>query len=114
MMIVSSSARGKPRAPCLPAALRVGVQLSRQRHHTTLFPQLTKVHRTTFLRQAANPWLAKLELWQQLIGVSGRDEDLSILTANYETAPRPRHTMAVLLCQQRGLGSLSFNQFVRA
>jgi hypothetical protein len=33
-------------------------------HFTHFFPALRKVHRTTFLRQAANLWQAKEKVWQ--------------------------------------------------
>ena len=36
------------------------------RHFGDWFPKLKCIHRTTFLRQAANLWAVKRELWQQL------------------------------------------------
>jgi hypothetical protein len=38
-----------------------------RRHHGRLFPALTRVHRTTFTRQAANPWAVKHALWRHLL-----------------------------------------------
>lgn len=38
-----------------------------RRHYEEWFPTLKRVHRTTFLRQAANLWKAKEELWQHLL-----------------------------------------------
>jgi hypothetical protein len=38
-----------------------------RRHHGRLFPALTRVHRTTFTRQAANLWAVKHALWQHLL-----------------------------------------------
>jgi hypothetical protein len=35
-------------------------------HHRALFPRLARVHRTTFLRQAANLWRVKRVLWGAL------------------------------------------------
>ena len=35
-----------------------------RRHHGRLFPALTRVHRTTFTRQAANLWAVTHALWQ--------------------------------------------------
>ncbi len=35
-------------------------------HHRSLFPRLQLVHRTTFLRQAANLWAVKAQLWRSL------------------------------------------------
>jgi hypothetical protein len=37
-----------------------------RRHHAPLFPALTRVHRTTFVRQAANLWMLKEQLWGRL------------------------------------------------
>jgi hypothetical protein len=38
-----------------------------RRHHGRRFPALTRVHRTTFTRQAANLWAVKHALWQHLL-----------------------------------------------
>lgn len=40
-----------------------------RRHHGDAFPALRKVHRTTFLRQAANLWAVKQRLQQHLAAV---------------------------------------------
>jgi hypothetical protein len=40
-----------------------------RRHHAGAFPNLRRVHRTTFLRQAANLWAVKQRLQQHLAGV---------------------------------------------
>lgn len=37
------------------------------RHWADYFPRLTGVHRTTFVRQSANLWDAKRQLWQALL-----------------------------------------------
>jgi len=37
-----------------------------RRHFGDWFPNLMRIHRTTFLRQAANLWAVKRELWQAL------------------------------------------------
>ena len=34
-----------------------------RRHHPSVFPALTRIHRTTFVRQAANLWALKERLW---------------------------------------------------
>src|SRR4051794_25490406 len=36
-------------------------------HHADLFPALARVHRTTFVRQAANLWRVKQELQRRLV-----------------------------------------------
>lgn len=39
-----------------------------RRHYGDWFPGLRKIHRTTFVRQAANLWHLKQELWQYILG----------------------------------------------
>jgi hypothetical protein len=43
------------------------------------FPALSRVHRTTFVRQAANLWAVKAQLRQQLLGQISFDPAVSIL-----------------------------------
>ncbi len=50
-----------------------------RRHWPQLFPRLRTVHRTTFLRQAANLWRVKEAIWQQLVEDVQHDSGLSIL-----------------------------------
>jgi hypothetical protein len=38
-----------------------------QRHYGDWFPGLVDIHRTTFVRQSANPWAVKVQLWRQLL-----------------------------------------------
>ena len=49
------------------------------RHWGDWFPALSRVHRTTFTRQAANLWAVKAQLRQQLLGRVGFDPQVSIL-----------------------------------
>lgn len=44
-----------------------------RRHYAHFFPALASVHRTTFVRQAANLWRVKERLWQQLLPETGCD-----------------------------------------
>jgi Transposase DDE domain len=44
-----------------------GIYVHFRRHYAEWFPTLREVHRTTFLRQAANLWKVKEELWQHLL-----------------------------------------------
>jgi hypothetical protein len=44
-----------------------------RRHYPHFFPALASVHRTTFVRQAANLWKVKEALWQQLLERTGCD-----------------------------------------
>jgi hypothetical protein len=50
-----------------------------RRHHAALFPTLTHVHRTTFVRQAANLWAVKRRLWETLAPPAAGAPQLSIL-----------------------------------
>ncbi len=44
-----------------------------RRHYGHFFPALCEVHRTTFVRQAANLWRVKEALWQHLLPATGCD-----------------------------------------
>jgi hypothetical protein len=50
-----------------------------RRHWGDWFPALSRVHRTTFTRQAANLWAVKAQLRQQLLGQISFDPQVSIL-----------------------------------
>ena len=50
-----------------------------RRHFGHLFPGLRVVHRTTFLRQAANLWTLKAALWQHLAAATGQDAALVLV-----------------------------------
>ena len=50
-----------------------------RRHFGHLFPGLRAVHRTTFLRQAANLWAVKHALWQHLAAATGQDAALVLV-----------------------------------
>jgi hypothetical protein len=38
-----------------------------RRHYAHYFPALRSLHRTTFVRQAANPWRLKERVWQEAL-----------------------------------------------
>src|SRR4051812_27066762 len=50
-----------------------------RRHFGHLFPGLRQVHRTTFLRQAANLWVAKHALWRRLLAMTGHDPAVALI-----------------------------------
>jgi hypothetical protein len=50
-----------------------------RRHWRDWFPALSRIHRTTFVRQAANLWATKHQLRQQLLGQISFDPAISIL-----------------------------------
>jgi hypothetical protein len=56
-----------------------------RRHHPTLFPAVTRIHRTTFARQAANLWVLKERLWRHLLDRIPYDPALSIV----DSVPTP-------------------------
>jgi hypothetical protein len=49
------------------------------RHYAHFFPALRHVHRTTFVRQAANLWRLKERLWQRLLGAVPHDPTFAIV-----------------------------------
>jgi hypothetical protein len=50
-----------------------------RRHFGHLFPGLRVVHRTTFLRQAANLWAVKHALWQHLAAATHHDAAVALV-----------------------------------
>jgi hypothetical protein len=50
-----------------------------RRHHTALFPNIGRVHRTTFARQASNLWAAKEALWPRAVAELPCDPALAIV-----------------------------------
>jgi DDE family transposase len=50
-----------------------------RRHYTHFFPALRTLHRTTFVRQAANLWWLKERLWQAMLQQFPHDPTFAIL-----------------------------------
>lgn len=50
-----------------------------QRHYGDWFPGLRTIHRTTFVRQSANLWAVKVQLWRQLLRWVDHDPTDSIV-----------------------------------
>lgn len=48
-------------------------------YYADWFPALGKIHRTTFVRQAANLWKIKEKLWEHLLGMIDFDPGISIV-----------------------------------
>jgi hypothetical protein len=67
-----------------------------RRHYGHFFPALARVHRTTFVRQAANLWKVKEALWQRLLEQTGRDpgwamvDSFPVAVCRFARAPRCR------------------------
>ncbi len=49
-----------------------------RRHYAHFFPNLLRVHRTTFTRQAVNLWKVKEHLWQELLALAPHDPTFAI------------------------------------
>jgi len=56
-----------------------GLHAHFRRHFGHLFPGLRQVHRTTFLRQAANLWVAKHALWRRPLAMTGHDPAVALI-----------------------------------
>lgn len=50
-----------------------------RRHYTHFFPALRTLHRTTFVRQAANLWRLKERLWQEVLTRVPHDPSFAII-----------------------------------
>ena len=55
-----------------------GIYLFFRRHYAGWFPALNEVHRTTFLRQAANLWKVKERLWQEFLPLAPHDPTFAL------------------------------------
>jgi len=56
-----------------------GLFLYFQEHYHEWFPALATIHRTTFVRQSANLWWMKVQLWRQLLQWLSFEPDLFIM-----------------------------------
>jgi hypothetical protein len=50
-----------------------------RQHYAHFFPALARLHRTTFVRQAANLWRLKERLWQDVLAQVPHDEHFAII-----------------------------------
>jgi DDE family transposase len=50
-----------------------------RRHYSHFFPALTLIHRTTFVRQAANLWRVKEAMWQRSLREIEYDQSVSLI-----------------------------------
>lgn len=74
-----------------------------RREHPDWFPALSRVHRTTFARQAANLWVVKEQVWQRLLARIPHDPLLSMI----DSLPTPvcRFGRAYTCSRFRGLAA---------
>jgi Transposase DDE domain len=84
-----------------------GLHAHFRRHFGHLFPGLREVHRTTFLRQAANLRAIKLALWRHLAAATRRDPALTLI----DSLPVPvcRFARAYRCRAFRGLAAFGYD-----
>ena len=82
-----------------------------QRHYCHFFPALGHVHRTTFVRQAANLCHLKEKIWQRLLVQTGFDPSLQLV----DSFPLPACQFArAYRCQRfRGEGAFGYDALLR-
>jgi hypothetical protein len=78
-----------------------------RRHFSYLFPTLHVVHRTTFVRQAANLWAVKGALWQHLAAATRHDAAIAVV----DSLPVPvcRFARAYRCRRFRGLAAFGYD-----
>src|SRR5690242_19461311 len=64
---------------CLGLAQDRALFASFRQHYAHFFPALRTLHRTTFVRQAANLWRLKERLWQGVLARIPHDPTLAII-----------------------------------
>lgn len=77
-----------------------------RRHYAHFFPNLRRVHRTTFTRQAANLWKAKECLWQDLLAETPHDPGFALA----DSFPLPACLFARAYRCKRFKGEASFGK----
>ena len=77
-----------------------------RRHYAHFFPNLRRVHRTTFTRQAANLWKAKELLWQELLAETPHDPTFALA----DSFPLPACSFARAYRCKRFKGEAAFGK----
>jgi hypothetical protein len=77
-----------------------------RRHYAHFFPALRTLHRTTFVRQAANLWRLKEQLWQEALNQIPHDPTFAIL----DSFPLPVCQFARAYRCQRFRGDAAFGK----
>lgn len=82
-----------------------------RRHYEHFFPNLRQIHRTTFVRQAANLWRVKEQLWQELLKTIEFDRRVSIV----DSFPLPvcRFARAYRCRRLRELSAYGFDEVAK-
>ena len=84
-----------------------GLHAHFRRHFGHLFPGLRTIHRTTFLRQAANLWAVKQALWQHL--ATGTRHDAALVLVDSLPVPVCRFARAHRCRSFRGLAAFGYD-----
>lgn len=81
------------------------------RHWSHYFPKLRDIHRTTYVRQSANPWHAKMVLWRALLKQVNFDPAFSIV----DSVPVPvcRFARATFCRRLRDCSAYGHDEVVR-
>jgi hypothetical protein len=82
------------------------IHLFFRRHYGEWFPTLGEVHRTTFVRQAANLWKIKEELWQELLLLAPHDPTFALV----DSMPLPACLFARAYRCERFRGEAAFGK----
>ncbi len=77
-----------------------------RQHYRHFFPGMARVHRTTFLRQAANLWEVKEQVWQHLLGSIQYDPTFALV----DSFPLPVCQFARAYRCQRFRGEAAFGK----
>jgi Transposase DDE domain len=77
-----------------------------RRHYAEWFPTLGEVHRTTFVRQAANLWKIKEALWQELLALVPHDPAFTLC----DSMPLPACSFARAYRCHRFRGEAAFGK----
>jgi Transposase DDE domain len=83
-----------------------GIYLFFRRHYAEWFPALGEVHRTTFVRQAANLWKVKEHLWQELLLLAPHDPAFALV----DSMPLPACLFARAYRCRRFKGEAAFGK----
>lgn len=82
-----------------------------RRHYSNFFPSLRSLHRTTFVRQAANLWRVKERLWQQLL--VGLKVDRAVSLIDSFPVPVCRFARATRCRRLRNVAAYGYDELAR-
>lgn len=82
-----------------------------RRHYQHFFPALGHIHRTTFVRQSANLWKVKEQVWQRLLSAIEHDRGVSLI----DSFPVPvcRFARASRCRLLRGISAYGFDEMAK-